>query len=98
MVLHEDWGIQPLLHMLDKKCSAVLKNPIPYADTQHQLFPPGLHHAFIAEQEIQTFKHHLIDGLSSCDLKLPLHLWCRLIQQTVLTLNILFPEKLNSRL
>ena len=62
---------------------------------QHQLVPTGLHQSLIAEQAIQTFKHNFIARLSSCDPKLPLHLWCCLIWQAVLTLNLLCPKESN---
>ena len=88
-------GLQPHLHILDNTCSSGVIIFILSADAHHQLVPPGLHRALVYEWEIQTFKHHLIAGLSSCNPKFPLNLWCRLIRQAVLTLNLLYPSKLN---
>ena len=51
-----------------------------------------------AERAIQTYKYHLISGLSSCDLNFPLHLWDRLIPHATLTLNLLRPSRINPRL
>ena len=88
-----DRGIQPRLHMLDIERLAGMRNYILSTGAQHQLVPPGLYRALILEREIQTSKHHFIDGLSSWDPKFLLQLWCCLIQQAVLTLNHLRPEK-----
>ena len=60
--------------------------------------PPYLHHTNAAERAIQTYKDHLIAGLSICDPNFPLHLWDRLIPHATLTLNLLRPSCLNPRL
>ena len=83
---------------MDNELSAGMKNFFRLAGSQHQMVPTGLYRSLIAEWEIQIFKHYLISGLSSCDPKLPLHLWLRLIRQALLTLNLLLLEKLNPRL
>ena len=63
-----------------------------------QLVPPHLHRPNATKRAIQTYKDHLAAGLSSCDPNLPLHLWDRLILNATLTLNLLRPSCLNSRL
>ena len=63
-----------------------------------QLVTPYLHRTNAAECEIQTYKDHLIAGLISCNLNLPLHLWYRLIPHATLALNLLRPSCLNLRL
>ena len=75
-----EWGLQPRLNRLDNECSALMKKFIREAGTTHQLLSPGLQWALISEREIQTFKCHLIAGLSSCNPKFPLRLWDRLIR------------------
>ena len=50
MALHKhatDNGLQPRLHMLDKKYSAGMKNYIRSAGAQHQLISPGLNLSLI---------------------------------------------------
>ena len=42
-----------------------------------------------AEQAIQTFKNHFIAGLATVDVTFPLQLWCYLLMQAELTLNLL---------
>lgn len=44
------------------------------------------------------FKDHFIAGLATTDKLFPMHLWCRLIPQSILTLNLLCPSRLNPRL
>ena len=72
-------GLQPCMHILNNECSCLMHKFIREAGETQQLVPSGLHQALISEREIQTFKVHLISGLSSCDTNLPLHLWDCLI-------------------
>ena len=44
------------------------------------------------------FKTHFIDGLRSTGPEFPLHLWCRLILQALITLNLLCASRINPRL
>ena len=70
-----DRGLKPQIHMLDNECSQALKNFIRGAHVRHQLVPPSLYRALVAKRAIQTYKAHLIAGLSSCDPNFPLHIW-----------------------
>ena len=63
-----------------------------------QLVLPHIHRRNSAEQAIRTFKEHLIAGLSSTHKDFPLHLWCRLIPHTILTLNLLRQSRMNPKL
>ncbi len=54
----------------------------------HELVPPDNHRSNLAERAIQTFKHHFISILSGVDDKFPLSLWCALLEQTELTVNL----------
>jgi hypothetical protein len=72
-----------------------------YMEDEHidfQLVPPGVHRANSAERAIQTFKNHLISGLSTTDPNFPMHLWDRLLPQAVLTLNLLRTSRINPNL
>jgi hypothetical protein len=55
----------------------------------HKLVPPDNHRSNMAEQAIQTFKYHFISILSGMDDKFLLSLWCMLLEQTELTMNLL---------
>jgi len=91
-------GIRPLLHRLDNECSDILKSFFHDNDITHQLAPPGIHRRNAAERAIQTFKDHLIAGLSSTDPQFPLHLWDKLLPQAIMTLNMLRASRLNPQL
>ena len=84
--------------MLDNECPGGLKTFLRKESVKFQLVPPYLHHTNAAERAIQTYKDHLIAGLISCNQKLPLHIWDRLILHAILTLNLLRPSRLNPRL
>ena len=60
-----------------------------------QLVPPHLHRRNAAERAIQTFKNHFIARIVSTHNDLPLHLWCRLLPQAIITLNLLCPSRIN---
>ena len=75
-VLHaylSDRGLTPQYQMLDNECPGGLKTFLRTASVKFQLVPPYLHHTNAAERAIQTYKDHLIAGLSSCDPNFPLH-------------------------
>jgi hypothetical protein len=63
-----------------------------------QLVPPHVHRRNPAERAIGTFKDHFIAGLSTTDKRFPMHLWCQLIPQATITLNLLRASRLNPRL
>ena len=84
--------------MLENECSASLKDYMLRKGIIFQLVPPHLHQKNSAERAIQTFKYHLISGITSYNPDLPLHLWDRLLSQSTLTLNLLRPSRINPRL
>jgi hypothetical protein len=67
-------------------------------DVQWQVTPAGIHQRDAAECGIRTFKNHLQAGLASTNEDFPLHLWCRLVHQAQLTLNLLRNSRINPRL
>ena len=91
-------GLKPQLHWLDNKASTALKTFITKEQTQYQLSPPHIHRRNAAERAIRTFKNHFISGLCSVDRNFPLHLWCRLLDQAELTLNMLWTSRINPNL
>jgi hypothetical protein len=79
--------------VLNNECSAAMKACIKENNMDYDLVPPGQHRQNQAEQAIQTFKAHFISILASIDNKLPLLLWCHLLEPTELTLNLLQDQK-----
>ena len=63
-----------------------------------QIMPPHLHFQNAAEQAIRDFKNHFIADLVSTHDDFPLHLWCQLFPQAILTLNLLQPSRINPSL
>ena len=80
--------VKPTTHILDNEASAAFKEEIKKNCTI-QLVPPNNHRRNLAERAIQTFKNHFKSILAGVDDTFPMHLWDRLLPQTVLTLNLL---------
>jgi hypothetical protein len=91
-------GLKPKFQTMDNKASTVLKQFLHSKDAQFQLVPPHFHRQNAAERAIQTFKNHFVAMLCSTDKQFPIHLWYRLIPQTVITLNLLRQFRLNPKL
>ena len=91
-------GLTQRTHVLDKEFSKVLKEYMEKENETFQLVPPHLHRRNAAERAIQTFKNHFIEGMVSTHKDFPLHLWCRLLPQSIVTLNLLRPSRINPNL
>ena len=91
-------GLTPQYQMLDNECHNGLKQFLWDSSVYLQLVIPHLHRTNAAEHAIQTYKDHLVSGLSSCNPNFPLHLWDRLIPHSSLTLNLLRTSRLNPQL
>ena len=85
-------------HILDNECPQQLRDYFKREKIEFQLVPPGMKRRNAAERAIRTGKNHLIAGLSSCPPEFPLHLWCRLIFQAELTLNLMRGSRANPKL
>ena len=82
-------GLGLKTHRLDNEASTAYKECIRNNGMTHELVPPDNHRSNLAERAIQTFKHHFISILSGVDDKFPLSLWCALLEQTELIVNLL---------
>jgi len=82
-------GLGLKTHRLDNEASAAYKECIHHNGMIHDLVPPDNHRSNLAERAIQPFKHHFISILRGVDNKFPLSLWCALLEQTELTVNLL---------
>lgn len=91
-------GCRPKLYRLDNECSNILKEFLTEQEIDYQLAPPGIHFRNAAERAIQTFKDHFITGLCSTDPNFPMHLWCQLLPQALLTLNLLRDSRINPKI
>jgi hypothetical protein len=91
-------GLKPKLMKLDNKASKLLKTYLHQQDITFQLVPPYSHRRNSAERAIRSFKDHLIAVLCSTDKSFPMHLWDRLLTQSVITLNMLRTSRINPKL
>lgn len=91
-------GLTPRLQRLDNEASQALQQFLQDEGIDYQLAPPHVHRRNSAERAIRTFKNHFIAGLSGTDPDFPLHLWDRLLPQTLITLNLLRASRINPRL
>lgn len=82
-------GLKLKIHILDNECSQTLKDYMGEENELFQLVPPHLHQRNAAERAIQTFKNHFIAGIVSTNPKFPMNLWCCLLPQATVTLNLL---------
>ena len=63
-----------------------------------QLAPPHIHRRNAAERAICTCKNHFVAGLSSADNNFPIYLWCWMVKQSEITINLLRTSRINPRL
>jgi hypothetical protein len=91
-------GLKPKLMKLDNEASKLLKLYLHQQDITFQLVPPYSHKRNSAERAIRSFKDHLIAGLCSTDKSFPMHLWDRLLPQTVIILSMLRTSRINPKL
>ena len=90
-------GYKPKTHWLDNEAPAEVKKYNKENNTAYQLVPPYVHQYNTAEQAIRTFKKHFKAILAQVDKNFPMHLWCRLLYQATLILNILRPCPMNPK-
>ena len=91
-------GITPILQCLDNKISREMSASIIDKKLSYQLVDAYDHRNNPAERAIGTFKNHFTSILNGCDPNFPSHLWCRLLPQAELTLNMLRPSRINPKL
>ena len=91
-------GLIPRTHVLDNECSKVSKEYMEEENENFHLVPPHLRRRNAAERAIQTFKKHFIAGMVSTHKKSPLHLWCHILPQAIVTLKLLCPSRINPTL
>ncbi len=84
-------GIIPKKHVMDNEISELMRDTIE-KECKLELVPPGCHRRNVAEVAIKTFKAHFIAILAGLPSSFPIRLWCELLPQAELTLNILRPS------
>ncbi len=82
-------GLSVKKHILDNEISDNFKSTIKEHGAEYKLVPPGEHRRNIAERAIQTWKNHFVGVLTGLHGSFPMHLWCRIIPQAEMQLNLL---------
>ena len=91
-------GAQPLFHCMDNEVSTAVKKCIANLGVNCQLTLASMHRRNVAERAIRTCKNHRLAGSSTCDPRFPLCLWCQLIPQCNITLNLLHNSRTKTNL
>ena len=84
--------------VLDNELLNDLKQAFQKYNIKHECVPPNLHWRNSAERAIQTFKHHFLSGLATCNSQFPIQEWDRLLPQAEMTLNMLRRSRNNPQL
>ena len=99
--LHENlltrW-INPAYMILDNEAYPAFKRELKANNIDLQLSPPGMHFRNAAERAISTFKDHFIAGICSIYPYFSMQNWYRLVDQANITLNLLRPSRLNTKI
>ena len=91
-------GNAPKTYIMDNEASHDLKQACKKYELNYQLVPPHMHRRNAAERAIQSFKNHLLAILASCDPNFPVEEWDRLLDQCILTINLLRNARINPNL
>ena len=91
-------GVSQHTYILDNEISVTLKDAFTPYKVAFQLATAHQNRVNAAERAIQTFKMHFKTGLSLVDPAFPLSQWDRLIEQAILTLNLLRSSRINPKL
>ena len=91
-------GITPILQYLDNETSIELIALIKKKNLKFQLAAPYDHRLNPAKRAVRTFKNHFITILAGCDERFPKYLWCLLVPQAVIKLNMLQQSRINPKL
>ncbi|KAL7483280.1 hypothetical protein ACHAW6_008929 [Cyclotella cf. meneghiniana] len=91
-------GYCPWLHKLDNKTSHNVESFIKENNAKLQYTPPDIHRTNPAECAIQTWKNHFVAIRSGAPQMYRLSNWCKDLEQTDITLNMLRPCTTNLKL
>jgi hypothetical protein len=90
-------NIIPILHRLDNEVNELLFAAIKSNNCKFQIATAQDHRQLIAERAIQTYKYHLISVLNGTDKDFPAYLWCSLLQQVNIQINLLRQSRIHPK-
>ena len=85
----KDNGYTPELHIINNECSDLFKNSFQNITLASNVLPSHSNRQNLSEHAIQTWKHNLISGISTCDTDLHPAEWYHLMHQWDITINLL---------
>ena len=91
-------GITPIIQYLDNETSKKVIVAIKKNNLKYQLAASHNHRLNLAERAVSTFKNYFIAILIGYDKLFPKYLWCQLVPQEVVTLNMLQQSRINPKL
>jgi hypothetical protein len=83
---------------MDNEASAAVTSFLKQNNIAYPLVPPHIHRRNAAERAIRTFKSHFLAGLATTNDHFQTHLWCRLVHQATIMINLLRNSRLNKKL
>ena len=91
-------GYRPQLHKLDNETSKDVESFIADNNASHQYTPPDMHRTNPAERAIRTWKNHFVAIRAGTPSTYRLSNWCKDLEQTDITLNMMRPCTQNPKL
>jgi hypothetical protein len=86
-----------ILHRLDNEVNDLLFAAIKANKYKFQIATAHGHRQLIAERAIQTYKYHLISVLNGTDRNFPAYLWCSLLEQVNIQINLLRQSRIHPK-
>ena len=90
-------NITPILHRLDNEVNTLLFAAITANKCKYQIATAHDHRQLLAERAIQTYKYHLISVLNGTDKDFPAYLWCSLLEQVNIQINLLRKSRIHPK-
>lgn len=90
-------NVTPILHRLDNEVNDLLFAAIKANNCKFQIATAFDHRQLIAERSIQTYKYHLISVLNGTDRDFPAFLWCSLLEQINIQINLLRQSRIHPK-
>jgi len=91
-------GFKPAFNFMDNVASKIVQTYLTKEKVKVQLEEPHNHRVHAAKCTIQTFKNHLIAGLSTVDDKCPVTIWDQFIPQAQDSFNMLQTSQVHPQL
>ena len=91
-------GHKPKIHRLNNECSNSLKDIMKEKYVMFKLVPPHIHRRNSAERATRPFKEHFVAGLASIDPVFLMHLWCRLLSQAEMIINMIRASRVHPKI